>query len=240
MLNPALPPPDRSRIPRPAGSATTSSEPSRPRARRQTSRSLHSRKRNRSDSSGRKKAKRGKSKPDKSELEQALQTSFRSRRSVMSGWWRAGKQAQHFRHQRRKRYFRDRLSGVEDDIPAGGDHHAVQPKGFAQASLHAVPQHGASQTRRGRNSQTGQGKAIRPIKHRAQAPAAALAFVINPPKLPPAQKPCLLGECLRRQTFHGVKRWRPFCRRRFTTPRPPAVRMRTRNPCVLARRRRLG
>jgi len=37
-----------------------------------------------------------------------------------------------------------------------------------------------------------------------------------------------------------VSRFRPFARRRFNTFRPPFVFMRSRNPCVLARRRRLG
>jgi hypothetical protein len=37
-----------------------------------------------------------------------------------------------------------------------------------------------------------------------------------------------------------VSRLRPFARRRFNTFRPPFVFMRSRNPCVLARRRRLG
>jgi hypothetical protein len=37
-----------------------------------------------------------------------------------------------------------------------------------------------------------------------------------------------------------VSRFRPFARRRFNTFRPPLVFMRSRNPWVLARRRRLG
>ena len=37
-----------------------------------------------------------------------------------------------------------------------------------------------------------------------------------------------------------VKEWRPLARRRASTARPPGDRMRTRKPCVLARRRRLG
>ena len=37
-----------------------------------------------------------------------------------------------------------------------------------------------------------------------------------------------------------VSRLRPFARRRFNTFRPPFVFMRSRNPCVLARRRVLG
>jgi hypothetical protein len=37
-----------------------------------------------------------------------------------------------------------------------------------------------------------------------------------------------------------VSRFRPFARRRFNTFRPPLVFMRSRNPCVFARRRRLG
>ncbi len=35
-------------------------------------------------------------------------------------------------------------------------------------------------------------------------------------------------------------RWRPFAFRRFSTVRPPGVRMRTRNPCRFCRRRFLG
>jgi hypothetical protein len=37
-----------------------------------------------------------------------------------------------------------------------------------------------------------------------------------------------------------VSRFRPFARRRFNTFRPPFVFMRSRKPCVFARRRRLG
>ena len=37
-----------------------------------------------------------------------------------------------------------------------------------------------------------------------------------------------------------VSRFRPFARRRFRTSRPFFVAMRTRNPCVRLRRRRLG
>jgi hypothetical protein len=37
-----------------------------------------------------------------------------------------------------------------------------------------------------------------------------------------------------------VSRLRPFARRRFSTFRPPFVFMRSRKPCVFARRRRLG
>src|SRR6185503_18106596 len=37
-----------------------------------------------------------------------------------------------------------------------------------------------------------------------------------------------------------VSRFRPLARRRFNTFRPPFVFMRSRKPCVLARRRRLG
>jgi len=37
-----------------------------------------------------------------------------------------------------------------------------------------------------------------------------------------------------------VSRFRPFARRRFNTFRPPFVFMRSRNPWVFARRRRLG
>lgn len=37
-----------------------------------------------------------------------------------------------------------------------------------------------------------------------------------------------------------VSRFRPFARRRASTLRPPFVAIRSRNPCVLARRRRFG
>jgi hypothetical protein len=37
-----------------------------------------------------------------------------------------------------------------------------------------------------------------------------------------------------------VSRLRPFARRRFNTFRPPGVLMRSRNPCVFARRRVFG
>jgi hypothetical protein len=37
-----------------------------------------------------------------------------------------------------------------------------------------------------------------------------------------------------------VSRLRPFARRRASTFRPPFVFMRSRKPCVFARRRRLG
>jgi hypothetical protein len=37
-----------------------------------------------------------------------------------------------------------------------------------------------------------------------------------------------------------VSRFRPFARRRFNTFRPPLVFIRSRKPCVFARRRRLG
>ena len=59
--------------------------------------------------------------------------------------------------------------------------------------------------------------------------ASALVFTLRAP------------ESLRRKTnIHGIKRWRPFWRRRFNALRPPGVLMRIRNPCVLARRRRFG
>jgi hypothetical protein len=40
--------------------------------------------------------------------------------------------------------------------------------------------------------------------------------------------------------MEGVRRLRPLARRRFNTVRPPALRMRARNPCVRLRRMRLG
>jgi hypothetical protein len=44
----------------------------------------------------------------------------------------------------------------------------------------------------------------------------------------------------RKAATQTVSRLRPFARRRFNTLRPPFVFMRSRNPCVLARRRVLG
>jgi hypothetical protein len=44
----------------------------------------------------------------------------------------------------------------------------------------------------------------------------------------------------RKAATQTVSRLRPLARRRFNTFRPPLVFMRSRNPCVLARRRRLG
>jgi hypothetical protein len=44
----------------------------------------------------------------------------------------------------------------------------------------------------------------------------------------------------RKATAQTVNRLRPFARRRFNTFRPPFVFMRSRNPCVFARWRRLG
>jgi hypothetical protein len=44
----------------------------------------------------------------------------------------------------------------------------------------------------------------------------------------------------RKAATQTVNRLRPFARRRFNTLRPPFVFIRSRNPCVFARRRRLG
>jgi len=44
----------------------------------------------------------------------------------------------------------------------------------------------------------------------------------------------------RKSAGQTVSRFRPFARRRFNTLRPPFVFMRSRKPCVFARRRRLG
>ena len=44
----------------------------------------------------------------------------------------------------------------------------------------------------------------------------------------------------RKATRYTVSRLRPFARRRLSTLRPPFVLMRSRKPCVFARRRRLG
>jgi hypothetical protein len=50
------------------------------------------------------------------------------------------------------------------------------------------------------------------------------------------------GQSLSSRELAGqtVSRFRPFARRRFSTLRPPFVFMRSRKPCVFARRRRLG
>jgi hypothetical protein len=44
----------------------------------------------------------------------------------------------------------------------------------------------------------------------------------------------------RKSAGQTVSRFRPFARRRFNTFRPPLVFIRSRKPCVFARRRRLG
>lgn len=51
----------------------------------------------------------------------------------------------------------------------------------------------------------------------------------------------MLGECAWPTAgIHGVRRWRPFWRRRRSVLRPPGVRIRTLKPCVFDLRLRFG
>jgi len=71
------------------------------------------------------------------------------------------------------------------------------------------------------------------------------ALFVHQLKIRPSSNPFVRTESGRSRHSHGyslltVKRLRPFARRRLRTRRPFLVLIRTRNPCVPARRRLFG
>src|SRR5688572_2826844 len=84
----------------------------------------------------------------------------------------------------------------------------------------------------GRNAEAGRPDLVRQGEAGHEPASIPAAVVIDLRELRPAAQ------------FHRcdvtARRLRPFARRRFSTVRPFLVAMRTRNPCVRRRRRRLG
>ena len=109
----------------------------------------------------------------------------------------------------------DGVRGSSPRYPPGADpRRSPQPAARVRAAREA-------QTRGPRRAPRG-GRAARTPLETGAAPPAAIARG-SPPA--PGQP---------------VSRRRPLARRRFSTLRPPFVDMRSRNPCVFARRRRFG
>jgi len=69
-----------------------------------------------------------------------------------------------------------------------------------------------------------------------ERPLESLPVAEDPPELPGRLQPLFGAE----PPAQAESRFRPFCRRRFSTSRPPLVRIRTRNPWVRFRFRLFG
>lgn len=152
----------------------------------------------------------------------------------------ARKQPKQLSSQCPKRSFRHRLARVHHDVPAAGNRRLVQPEDLAHSTLQSIAKNSSANASRHRDAQSRLAQTIRSEEHGAQRSVSALPFVIDEPKLTTAQQSSLLGKRLPQPGFHGMSRFRCLKRRRRSTFRPPGVLMRMRNPCVLARRRRLG
>jgi hypothetical protein len=119
---------------------------------------------------------------------------------------------------------------------------ALPPVGFPQAAPRAVPHHAAPETAPHRETDRPRPGLPAPQQHERGAlharptPEESLELSSGPePLRPPESRGCRPGH-----SVQPVSRRRPLARRRFSTFRPPFVDMRSRNPWVLARRRRFG
>lgn len=187
-------------------------------------------------------------KPDSNGSERAARTALGGPLCVCPGRrfhrWRglgAREQLQQLPLQLEKRHRGGRRARVQHHVPTSGNGRTMETENLPKAAANAVPRHRVAQCLRCRNAKARSGQAVRAVKDGAYGRTSTPSFVVDPAIFGPAQEAQRLGEGLRFVIpFHGVKRWRPFCRRRFNVLRPPAVRIRTLNPWVLARRRRLG
>ena len=151
------------------------------------------------------------------------------------------KQSQHFLFQGPEGNSPRRLTRVQHDVPALREALAVQTEQFTQTPFDAVAEDRSAHASGNGNPQARLRKAVGPVENRESGPVAALALVVNSPKLCAFEQPGALGKSPPGwRGIHAERIARPFWRRLFKTRRPPEVFIRLRNPCVFERRRRLG
>jgi hypothetical protein len=146
-----------------------------------------------------------------------------------------GQRLAHLPEECSKRLAQDRGSSDHDERGPGRRRVTRGAKRLSQAPAGAIPLHRESQL-----ATHGEANARGVLRF---SPEHDECRPIDP--LAPLEERLKLGAggqslVSRKAATQTVNRLRPFARRRFSTFRPPFVFIRSRNPCVFARRRRLG
>ena len=146
-----------------------------------------------------------------------------------------GERLAHLSLQRLERCRED--SGSADDHERGArrSRRAFRPKGLTQTPACAIALHGVAQLSAHGEPHARRLAGLAPEDDECRT-VDAFAPLEKRLKIGGSGQSLSSGE----PAGQTVSRFRPFARRRFNTFRPPLVFMRSRNPCVLARRRRLG
>jgi hypothetical protein len=136
--------------------------------------------------------------------------------------------------------------GTEDDLAFRNDDQveegvilvSVSPKAFTEKALRPVARYRRPDFPADREPQPVVPEVVRRGQELVERTVDALALAENAPELARGLEPMARREA--RSRAQAESRFRPFWRRRFSTSRPPFVRMRTRKPCVRFRLRLLG
>ncbi len=204
---------------RKAGSGGADKLSTKPHATRPTFRPPRRSKQNRWGKNGRKKAAPAKGKTDKTgsgptpriSPGTTLRNRFGRRRLT-------GQQPEKSAPQLLEGRRRHRRTGIQDNIPPSRNSGPAQPKRLPQSALHPVAEDRASQAHWDRDPQSRLAKPVGTKEDGALRRRPTLPLIIYSPKLASAQKPDTFRESLRASTsLHGVKRKRPFWRRRLRT-----------------------
>ena len=136
--------------------------------------------------------------------------------------------------------------GTDDDLALRNDDQveeglilvSVSPEAFTEKALRPVARYGRPDLPADREPQPVMPEVVRRGQELVERPVDALALAKDAPELARGLEAMARLEVPSRA--QAESRFRPFWRRRFSTSRPPFVRMRTRKPCVRFRLRLLG
>ena len=141
----------------------------------------------------------------------------------------------HLSQQRLERRRQGGRPADDHERRAGRSGRASRPKGLTQTSPCPIALDGVAQLSAHREPDARRLVGVAP-QHDERRTVDAFAPLEERLKIRSSGQPLSSRE----SAGQTVSRFRPFARRRFNTFRPPFVFMRSRNPWVFARRRRLG
>jgi hypothetical protein len=139
---------------------------------------------------------------------------------------------------------RDLALGEQEQVATPGTFRPMPAEAFAKEALGAVPRDGPAHAAAGGKPQpivalvVPRGQQTEERSLQAQPRAQDAAVVRGPPQS--IARPQAPARAVRQTGPYAATRFRPFWRRRFSTRRPPLVRIRTRKPWVLFRLRLFG